>query len=771
MSELSDAQNVNPYDETPEPQDPLSNGTHNKRFLAQDCIGVPVSAGKQMYTTNCPVHRPMPGIVILVHGVNDVGEAYQNQERGIIEGLQKRLGRNDLWPHTWDEKHYKIRYNPEDKTESGITDKRQKQMARKGYARSPIIPFYWGYRPVDHEIWDADQREYRDKMKTSYRSPATPLPYDAYREHDPNVIKQFGDENLDSFHNWLDPNGVKGGGTFANATTNIPDMLGPGSNGLLLYLTGIASRSTSANTGDLTHPIYSNPHRIYQFYAAQRLANLILKIRKNRPTENDTINIVAHSQGTIVTMLANMLVKQAGSDPADCTILNHSPYSLESRVLEDAQPGYQQTDEARQQTFKNFCHLMAQNKRYDATSGAIVSGDEQQKMLDEMTLPRRALNSAWYDSPLSQRNNCGLVYNYFCPNDGTVSLRPIQGFGWRGIPENIASTIPNLRQRVFYQNSEVGNAPDGKPFRLPRKEIDDAGYSPVTNVPWNYFDVVVNGAELPQKFVFTLMGQPDPTKPETQAPPYQGKVSGNDVSIQKATRAGKAGEWDKMTLVTYPLPRIPKYTSLPFGHKFTEAELTELRNFHRKDFREGRVTGTKEKPLMEMWRMKSDLELEKEFSAENFITYSQHSSIVMSDKVPELAMAYDLAVGTCRAFDYQHGDFWKELLELADWRAWYTDSETCTYYQTGQLPFARTKLYMNKPDNVLPAGEFGVVNEYGVAKNALRPQTRSRWEIETGTVPAESMTATKVLQWDMPPVASYERVPSAAPPRKRKSYS
>ncbi|WP_115415105.1 T6SS effector phospholipase Tle3 domain-containing protein [Enterobacter roggenkampii] len=107
MSESTDAQNASPFDEAPEPHDPQSYGAHNKRFLAQQCIGVPVNAGKPMYTTNCPVHRPMPGIVILVHGVNDVGEAYQNQERGIIEGLKKRLGRDDLWPYEWEEKPIK----------------------------------------------------------------------------------------------------------------------------------------------------------------------------------------------------------------------------------------------------------------------------------------------------------------------------------------------------------------------------------------------------------------------------------------------------------------------------------------------------------------------------------------------------------------------------------------------------------------------------------------------------------------------------------------
>lgn len=53
------------------------------------------------------------------------------------------------------------------------------------------------------------------------------------------------------------------GGTFANATTTIPDMLGPGAGGFGVAAAGFAS--LHFNDGDFTHPIYENPHRIYQF--------------------------------------------------------------------------------------------------------------------------------------------------------------------------------------------------------------------------------------------------------------------------------------------------------------------------------------------------------------------------------------------------------------------------------------------------------------------------------------------------------------------------
>jgi hypothetical protein len=44
----------------------------------------------------------------------------------------------------------------------------------------------------------------------------------------------------DNWNNALDMNFAKGGGTFANATTSIPDMLGPGAGGAAVAAAGLA---------------------------------------------------------------------------------------------------------------------------------------------------------------------------------------------------------------------------------------------------------------------------------------------------------------------------------------------------------------------------------------------------------------------------------------------------------------------------------------------------------------------------------------------------
>ena len=86
----------------------MSNSPFNPRVVATGVQGVPKSTGGKMAVCDVPVKYSMPCIVILVHGVNDVGEAYQNQEQGIIAGLNERMGRTDMYPHEWQQ--YKIGY-------------------------------------------------------------------------------------------------------------------------------------------------------------------------------------------------------------------------------------------------------------------------------------------------------------------------------------------------------------------------------------------------------------------------------------------------------------------------------------------------------------------------------------------------------------------------------------------------------------------------------------------------------------------------------------
>lgn len=614
------------------------------RIASRNNVSVPEGLGKAAQTCNVAVPRPMPCIVILVHGVNDVGEAYQNQETGIIAGLSKRLNRTDLYAHEW--KDFMMMHNEE----------AQKKIAAPG--RSPVIPFYWGYKPVTYDDWVADQQNYRKEVDAQKLGDKAHIPYDAYQQNDKEKMKAVGNDGdnkvkfqNDNWNNALDMNFAKGGGTFANATTSIPDMLGPGAGGAAVAAAGFST--LYLNGGDYTHPIFPNPHRIYQFFAAQRLADLIIQIRDEPVTENDVINVVAHSQGTIITMLANMLVKQAGYSPANCVILNNSPYSLESRLMENAQSGHHQTSAARQQTFKNFCAVMAEQYK-----GGELSGDDIEALEGSCTLRRPEENPLRKDNKY-RRNNNGKVYNYFCPNDGTVSLKNVQGFGWRGIPGELASAIPNLRQRVFCQHVWVGKAPDEKPFEMPPSYKGDFKYSVATNASYTASDVIINGEELPETFMFRLQGQdnhPDNDEKTCDAP-YKANID-PDSPDAYISYSAKAYAISRTASATYPLDDYQRRSWFP-GHVLTESELQTESNKRNVTVIHGMVSGSKDFPALTLTWLKSRDELEKEWQKSDPVSYSQHSSVVMSEFAPSHAMAFDLAIGQCKAFNYKAGEFWE----------------------------------------------------------------------------------------------------------------
>lgn len=687
-------------------------------------IGLNRDTAGGMLMQEFPVNSPLPCIVILVHGVNDIGEAYETQEKGIIAGLNARLARDDMYPHQWSEIE-------------GLTDLKGAPKRVTASGRSPIIPFYWGYRPVDHETYNEDQRRYRDEV--ARLGLETVLPYDAFLEDDPKRLKKLNSEGRgfcnDNYGNVLNLAAAKNGGTFANATTCIPDMLGPGANGGATWMAGIYSRKL--NGGDFTHPIYGNPHRIYQFFAAQRLADLILEIRKNPNTAYDTVNVVAHSQGTIITMLANMLLKQRAKDypVADCAILCHSPYSLEPRVMENMLPGNQQTAHGRRETLRNFCRLMATNPKYDAAGR--YSPDFVKAMYNDATLWRK---HRWDSDPRYSRNNFGRVYNYFCPDDGTVSLSNVQGMGWRGIPDSFTRGIPNLYQRAFCQHHSTGVTPTGAPFEKPAFRPGDFKYDGwPTNAAYPMKSGVIENAEaLPEVIELTLMGQDNGGEMK-----YKTGVGGEDRYIDYSAR-----EHENAWQVTEFRPAIRFAYPHRTGQVLSETELAEINRHYGTAFVSGRVVGSATLRYL-LKRRKTDDEINEMEKYGDPVKFSQHSSIVMDPNVQEKAVAYDLAIGNCMAFE--DPSFWLSLRKRADWRHEFNpNSETKAYYKTGKLNQEETKKFMNRPDDVLPTGEFGVVNDYG-------PKTR----VKPARYPEVHNKEVEVHQWNMPEAASYQDVPGA----------
>ena len=224
----------------------------------------------------------LPSTTVLVHGVNDVGVGYGEVERGLCAGLAQRLcqAAGSFVPGA-----YRLPGDQADDATRVLDDPDAVFFKRSTGERthSPVIPFYWGYR------------EQSKPAKTK------------------------AGQNLDRYGNRLDKDLSKGGGPFSNATTTLPDLWNSG-------------HGSVPGSGDPIRPTVQCPGRLYMVLAAMRLAALVSMIKDWNPKE--VVNLVAHSQGTLLSLLAQALLLDAGRAPADTLILAHSPYGLEDELTD-----------------------------------------------------------------------------------------------------------------------------------------------------------------------------------------------------------------------------------------------------------------------------------------------------------------------------------------------------------------------------------------------------------------------------------------------------
>ena len=333
------------------------------------------------------IRRNLPGNIIVIHGVNDVGVSYKAVEHGLCEGLTQRLGRG-FTPASYRMPVAADKDRLEDDPDAVFF----KRTIDKN-TNSPVIPFYWGYREVG------------EKCRT--------------------VNGQF----VDRYGNRLDKDLSKEGGPFGNATSNLPDMWRPG-----MY-------APADPMGDALRPLKTAPGRMYMVLAAQRLAALISMIRDY--DAQDTVSIVAHSQGCLLSLLAQAMLMERGLAPADNLILTHPPYSLVDS-LPLLMRGAAWFDGGEDAAMKPYYHLLsgaqtmgARLKTLANIVAGVAKGSGQPCMPPFADLKkddhRGMVGSRWQSA--DDRDNRRKVYLYFCPEDMTVALDNIQGIGWDGVPD------------------------------------------------------------------------------------------------------------------------------------------------------------------------------------------------------------------------------------------------------------------------------------------------------------------------------------------------
>ncbi|NPT41789.1 DUF3274 domain-containing protein [Paraburkholderia sp. 1N] len=377
--------------------------------------GAGITESNRANDRNVARPRDLPGIVIFLHGVNDPGANYETVEQGLCKGLGERLNRPDFVAGAYgaaykDKAKQKAKGQSDRETEVVLADPDTYLYQRTGKgAHSVFIPFYWGYRADPKEI-----------LKDKAGKPT-----------------QLRSQYQDVRGNRLDANFAKAGGMFNNATTNIPDMYGPG------FASSYVSRTVLKTAMSNYQFSGTSPERHYFVLAAERLAMLVSEIRAVAPDE--TVNIMGHSQGTIITLLAQALLHDKGLRCADCVIMVDSPYSLGEHGLMTwaTQPNAtQQTSQAKLNTLINIVT-------------AVTEAPHRQPPLDQLCLDNvQSGGRAGYKwTPQSgtredqqrqlcvfpERDNRGRVYLYFCPEDSTVDLPIVKGIGTHGVPDTVTA--------------------------------------------------------------------------------------------------------------------------------------------------------------------------------------------------------------------------------------------------------------------------------------------------------------------------------------------
>lgn len=586
----------------------------------------------------------MPGTVIFVHGVNSDGEWYNEASRQLCAGLNTRLGRKCLKSASF----------------NSATKRFGKKASDGDDARSPVIPFYWGYK-----LQPGDEQRY------------------------PGI-----------FHG---PDNAWGGGPFQNGTNNLLQFW---QDGFKRHLMGGLLDLEHLNT-DITRQLQDAPPRAYFVHAAKRLAYLMDTIRDDFP--NEPLNVVAHSQGNMISMCA-ILYMQARAP--DTLILNSAPYSFDAKITDwlAAANGWAdvQSPRARLRTFAAVAAKVADAASFkddELNHPCGLEGAEGQLTVHLHHEPERddwhqqigsgSVNDQghpWHECEYASRDNRGKIFVNFNPHDRVIGMSAIEGIGWRGIPAHILgpglNTLPNVYQRVFARNSGKGNVPavgekSGYWFSYFHTQLDvhedvvtgqggrllASDGSPVQTV--NNYSRTYDGKHaeqfwrvLPDKVagLFGVQSVPAPQErvwinaPAVPQPAVTGEDFDEGYIAFDGQESGDSEQQQDFAIFSrHYVPERPG-SSAPDGRRGIRQETPEQLAARLASFGRRKVAKTNHGQIL------------------------RYGAAVGEDRLVEKVLSYDLTVGQGYAFG--DADYWQYLLDLADWKL------SDPYFLTGVLPAA-----------------------------------------------------------------------------------
>ncbi|ULU23588.1 T6SS effector phospholipase Tle3 domain-containing protein [Dyella terrae] len=639
--------------------------------------GITIPQGGDHYM---PIGPKRPCITILVHGVNDLAGVYADIEKGLCDGLNERLdlltpgklsgdnpGRLMAATYSLPQDDQGKAANPD-----AIYYRRKFGSARRGEDGicSIVVPFYWGYREEEHAIQ-------KDKPHGEW---------------------------LDRHGNRLDKAGTKEGGPFANATTTLPDMWGNGFSG---YLFGFVP--VDAVAGTATHPLLPAAHRRYMVLGAQRLAMLVQIIRSRYP--GDTINVVGHSQGTMLTLLANALLSEKGQRPVDGFVMMNSPYSLNEPLTETLQSfTQQQTREARLATLSGIVQFMTSQPN-TTVSLADMAGNDVNTRVGGANWNGSTCQTRIDGQPvnLTERDNRGWVNLYFTPQDQTVGLSNVEGIGWQGIPDARGSQLvlsqlgARFSQRVFTLRrrndavEQVGAQPAGYRYILLRdgeKTWEDTGMDWTARFGRASFSagqaVTLNSAALPLPVTADFANGADVTQRDTASGVYQANQHLDPVDARIAITRSSGWNPDKDLFTTemdegkaFARGRSAEDVEAVLNEGMDVADRTQVKRVIM--LGNGKVNIIRSETPNEAARRWQRVEVPLSF----------HSAIPANPMHSQRVLAYDVAIGP--TLSVMEEGFYAYLCRVADWRldwqktnaGWTNQKKTSTPVGAEDLPVQR----------------------------------------------------------------------------------
>ncbi|WP_175760214.1 T6SS effector phospholipase Tle3 domain-containing protein [Burkholderia anthina] len=553
----------------------------------------------------CRIPPHMPGIIIFVHGVNSTGEWYDAAEQALCDGLNDRLNRSA---------DTKLKANNYIAIDPDTAKPIPRQLDPAATGHSPVIRFYWGYSAAP-----GTERNWRIPVRN-------PRGFDIWA---PACTNENG-----PWH-W-------GGGPFQNGTNNLPQLWSYEGFQRHVLRFDMESLNTEAD-----RQLQDAPPRTYYAHAAQRLADLIDRIRDECP--RDTVTVMSHSQGTMIALAATALCKTRAPD---AVFVMNSPYALDDKITDALACGAERpTPEARINTFRNIANRIKQDKHVftEAELKQLQCGASEDMDFWRPDNQRK--------SGVHERDNHGRLYVYFTPHDRVMGAVPLQSIGWQGVDDELLKELGDtVKQRMLARGTPVGDAPGVKRFgALPPtpedKLVPGAKSTDFWNGNRNIFTPLVK-----------LWAVPHPDKTVT--------INAEEVLHPVTEEEMKYFDVSRLTA-----PEMGKWVKNPVDPNQGQYADPDYR-YMRSIFQPERTVITED---IYSSRRANRLETQDEM-LQRLDTYlaepTNHSTLPQHQAFMRRVVAYDLPIGFCDA--YERPAFWRHLMKFADWTQGYDD-----YFELG----------------------------------------------------------------------------------------